>query len=167
MKPLFYLLIISVLYLKPSKVDHQAPIRLMAPPQLIATELDFGTDAITFCMHEGTKVRFRLVLGELEFNDIEVRVVSGQIDLKKRTEVAGVYLVNPKAEEFEVEVWVKIKEVDQIKVPVVEGKVVDYNTSGEFNTTNAKWKPLIEMYEVEGAYVKVISNWKLYGRVCE
>lgn len=167
MKSLFYLLIISVFCLKTSQVDHQAPIRLMEPPQLIATELDFGTDAITFCMHEGTKVRFRLVLGEFELNDLDVRVVSGQIDLKKRTDEAGVYLVNPKAEEFELEVWVRTELIKKFKLPLKEDGLTKTNAEGKFDTERIEWKSLSEVSHSEGGYSKVIAKWKLFARVCE
>ncbi|PIQ49241.1 MAG: hypothetical protein COW03_05925 [Cytophagales bacterium CG12_big_fil_rev_8_21_14_0_65_40_12] len=167
MKPLFYPLIIAVLCLKTSQVDRQSPIQLKTPPQLIATELDFGTDAITFCMHEGTKVRFGLILGELELNDLDVRVVGGQIDLKKRTDEAGVYLVNPKAEEFEVEVWVKTYQIERFVVPIKGQVLSKTDEKGQFITEGAEWKSLKEISEIRGEYSKVIAEWKFYSRVCE
>uniref|UniRef100_UPI00404727B6 hypothetical protein n=1 Tax=Roseivirga sp. TaxID=1964215 RepID=UPI00404727B6 len=167
MKSLLYLLIISVLCLKTPQVDDQAPIRLMAPPQLIATELDFGTDAITFCMHEGTKVRFRLVLGEIELNDLDVRVVRGQIDLKKRAEEAGIYLVNPKAEEFDVEVWVKTDQIERFALPIQGDVLANTNEKGQFITESVEWKSLKAISETKGEYSKVIAQWKFYSRVCE
>jgi hypothetical protein len=167
MKSFFYLLIISVLHLNSLQADHQTPIRLMAPPQLIATELDFGTDAITFCMHEGTKVRFRLVLGEFELNDLDVRVVRGQIDLKRRTEEEGIYLVNPKAEEFEMEVWVKTDQIERFAVPIKDEVLANTNEKGQFIKEGAEWKSLKAISETKGEYSKVIAKWKFYSRVCE
>lgn len=155
------------MFIQPYQVAQQAPIRLMAPPQLIATELDFGTDAITFCMHEGTKVRFRLVLGEFELNDLDVKVVSGQIDLKRRTEEAGIYLVNPKAEEFEVEVWARTDQIDRFVVPINDGVLAITNEKGQFITEGAEWKSLKEVSKIRGEYSEVIAKWKFYSRVCE
>ncbi|KYG73166.1 hypothetical protein [Roseivirga echinicomitans] len=143
--------------------DHQ----LKHAPKLTVTELDFGTEAVTFCMHEGVKVRFKLALDDFETEDVKVKKSKGEVDLKTWEAETFTYLINPKAEAFEVEVWVKMKDVDQIHVPVIDGKVAAYDASGAYNTTNAKWRSVKEMYEVEGDYVKVISNWKLFGRICE
>tara|TARA_R110001592_G_scaffold96041_3_gene276140 strand:- start:961 stop:1467 length:507 start_codon:yes stop_codon:yes gene_type:complete len=136
-------------------------------PKLTVTELDFGTEAVTFCMHEGVKIKFKLALDDFETEDVIVKKSKGEVDLKTWEAETFTYLINPKAEAFEVEVWVKMIDVDQIQVPIVNGKVADYDASGAYNTSNAKWKPINEIYEVDGDYVKVISNWKLYGRICE
>ncbi len=136
-------------------------------PKLTVTELDFGTEAVTFCMHEGVKIRFKLALDDFKTEDIKVKKSKGEVDLKTWEAETSTYLINPKAEAFELEVWVKMKDVAQIQVPVVNGKLADYDVSGAFDTSNAIWKPISEVYQVDGDYVKVISDWKLYGRICE
>ena len=141
--------------------------QLKHTPKLTVTELDFGTEAVTFCMHEGVKIRFKLTLDDFKTEDVKVKISKGEVDLKTWEAETFTYLINPKAEAFELEVWVKMKDVGQIHVPVIDGKVAAYDASGAYNTTNAKWRSVKEMYEVEGDYVKLISNWKLYGRICE
>ncbi|WP_421978547.1 hypothetical protein [Roseivirga seohaensis] len=141
--------------------------QLKHAPKLTVTELDFGTEAVTFCMHEGVKIRFKLTLDDFKTEDVIVKKSKGEVDLKTWEAETFTYLINPKSEAFEVEVWVKTKDVAQIQVPVVNGELADYDVSGAFDTSNAKWKPISEVYQVDGDYVKVISNWKLYGRICE
>ncbi|WP_323758136.1 hypothetical protein [Roseivirga sp.] len=141
--------------------------QLKHAPKLTLTELDFGTEAVTFCMHEGVKIRFKLALDDFETEDVKVKISKGEVDLKTWEAATFTYLINPKVEAFEVEVWVRVKDIDQIQVPVINGKVANYDASGAYDTTNAKWRPINEIYEVEGDYVKLISNSKLYGRICE
>lgn len=141
--------------------------QLKHTPKLTVTELDFGTEAVTFCMHEGVKIRFKLTLDDFKTEDVIVKKSKGEVDLKTWETETFTYLINPKAEAFEVEVWVKTKDVAQIQVPVVNGELAGYDVSGAFDTSNAKWKPISEVCQVDGDYVKVISNWKLYGRICE
>lgn len=160
---LFMVLVSVVLFSVQLPNVHQ----LKHTPKLTVTELDFGREAVTFCMHEGVKIRFALTLDEFKTEDVKVKKSKGEVDLKTWEAETFTYLINPKAEAFEVEVWVKMKDVAQIQVPIVNGMVADYNASGAFDTSNAKWKPISEVYQVDGNYVKVISNWKLYGRICE
>ena len=160
---LFMVLVSVVLFSMQLPNVHQ----LKHAPKLTVTELDFGTEAVTFCMHEGVKIRFKLPLDEFKTEDVIVKKSKGEVDLKTWEAETFTYLINPKAEAFELEVWVKMKDVNQIQVPLVNGKVAAYDASGIYNTTNAKWKPISEVYQVDGDYVKLISNWKLYGRICE
>lgn len=160
---LFMVLVSVVLFSMQLPNVHQ----LKHTPKLTVTELDFGTEAVTFCMHEGVKIRFMLTLDDFKTEDVKVKISKGEVDLKTWEAETFTYLINPKAEAFEVEVWVTMKDVVEIQVPVVNGKLADYDVSGAFDTSNAKWKPISEVFQVDGDYVKVISNWKLYGRICE
>lgn len=136
-------------------------------PNLRITELDFGREVVTFCMHEGVKIKLKLALDNFETEDVKVTISKGDVDLKVWEEVKSTYLINPKVEGFQVDIWVKLSDVKNIKVPVVNGKIAEHDMTGTFKATNAIWKPISEVYMVDEEYVKVISNWKLYGRPCE
>ena len=145
----------------------QKPVQLQHNPKLVVTELDFGEDVITFCMHEGVKIKFKLALDDFMTKDVRVRISKGEVDLKITEETKHIYLINPRMDAFQVDVWIKLKHVKNIQVPVLNGEIAEHNEAGVYITSNANWTPISEVFPVEGEYVKVISNWKLYGRTCE
>ncbi|MGW8121862.1 hypothetical protein ACV07N_04310 [Roseivirga echinicomitans] len=136
-------------------------------PKLTITELDFQTETLTFCMFEGVKLKFKLSLDDFNTNDLNVKISKGEVDLKLWEEETSTYLINPKTDEFQVDVWVKLARIKHLYVPTLNGEIVAHDTSGAYLTTNAVWKPINEVFEVEDAYVKIISGLKLFGRSCE
>jgi len=157
----------SIVSLLVPKHGIQQQERLTTVPKLAATELDFGRDVITLCMHEGTKLKFKLTLGDYTTTDLKVEVSQGAVDLEVWDQEKNTYLINPKAETFMVDVWVKEAAVQHFKLPTINGEVAAHNEDSAFQTTEAKWKLMTEVFEVRDGYVKVISDAKFYSRTCE
>lgn len=163
----FLSVVLSLFLLLVSKYKPEQEIRLNTLPKLTVTELDFGREAVTFCMHEGIKIRFKLVLNDFVTSDLKVEISQGAVGLEVWDMEGHIYLMNPKAETFKVDIWVKEEAVQHFKLPTMNGQVATYNEYGNFQTTNAIWKPIAKVFEVKDGYIKVISSQQFYGRVCE